>query len=149
MSTQFINDKAAIYARLPHAGPMQLLDAVLSWNDDSIRCLTASHVDDANPLHQGHSFSRMHLLEYAAQAIAVHGSLLDPDGPGKLVYIAAFRDVDLAPAPLPQITETLLDVRATQLAAMPDGSLYAFSVISSSTVIAQGKATVAIAGELP
>jgi predicted hotdog family 3-hydroxylacyl-ACP dehydratase len=64
-----------IYARIPHSGAMRLLDAVLSWDDQSIVCSASSHVDPANPLRDNGVISSVHALEYAAQAMAVHGSM--------------------------------------------------------------------------
>lgn len=140
-----------IYARIPHDGAMRLLDAVLFWDEKTIHCSATSHVDRSNPLGDHHGVLRsVHALEYAAQAIAVHGSLLrstDPssgDAALKLVYVGAFRDVDITSATLEQLDGAALDVRAQQYAAVPGGLSYGFEVTSKGTTMATGKATVVV-----
>ena len=71
-------DRAAIAARIPHHGTMCLLDAVDAWDSESIRCRATSHRDPANPLRDAGSLPATAAIEYAAQAMAVHGALLAP-----------------------------------------------------------------------
>ncbi len=65
-----------IAARIPHAGHMVLLDEVVEWDDDHIVCRSSSHQDRANPLYLAGQLSSVCAIEYAAQAMAVHGSVL-------------------------------------------------------------------------
>jgi predicted hotdog family 3-hydroxylacyl-ACP dehydratase len=67
---------AAICARLPHAGRMCLLERLESWDGDSITCIATSHRDADNPLRRGGRLHAVAGVEYAAQAMALHGSLL-------------------------------------------------------------------------
>lgn len=65
-----------IEAHIPHQGNMCLLDEVLAWDPDRISCLSSSHRNADNPLR---SHGRLGIgcgVEYAAQAMAVHGALL-------------------------------------------------------------------------
>ena len=41
-------DRAGIAARIPHQGRMCLLDGVLEWDAERIRCCATSHRDPAN-----------------------------------------------------------------------------------------------------
>jgi len=60
---------------IPHAGKMCLLELVVDYDAESIRCETRTHLAADNPLrHQGR-LSCISGIEYAAQAMAVHGAL--------------------------------------------------------------------------
>ena len=61
---------------IPHAGRMVLLDEVVEWDDDHIVCRSHSHQDRDNPLYLAGQLSAVCAIEYAAQAMAVHGSVL-------------------------------------------------------------------------
>ncbi len=67
---------AAICARLPHAGRMCLLERLEFWDGDSITCIATSHRDADNPLRRGGRLHAVAGVEYAAQAMALHGNLL-------------------------------------------------------------------------
>ena len=43
-------DRAWIEARIPHQGGMCLLDEVVSWGSRHLRCRSASHRLEGNPL---------------------------------------------------------------------------------------------------
>src|SRR5215469_12592464 len=84
---------------IPHQGAMCLLDAVVAWDDVNIHAMSESHVHADHPLRGEHGLHAVHLAEYGAQAMAVHGALLarqhgeaEPR-PGRLVSL---RDVTLA-----------------------------------------------------
>ena len=72
---------AAICARLPHAGRMCLLERVETWDGESITCIASSHRDADNPLRANGRLHAVCGVEYAAQAMALHGSLLAADTP--------------------------------------------------------------------
>ena len=67
--------RADIAALIPHAGAMCLLDAVLSWDRTSIACTASSHRAIDNPLAAEGRLDAVCGVEYAAQAMAVHGGL--------------------------------------------------------------------------
>jgi len=64
-----------ILALVPHAGAMCLWDEVLSWDADGIVLRAGNHRDPAHPLRSRGQLSAVHLCEYGAQAMAVHGGL--------------------------------------------------------------------------
>ena len=68
-------DRARILQLVPHQGDMCLWDAVDAWDGDSIRLRSATHHDPAHPLRSGDRLRALHLCEYGAQAMAVHGGL--------------------------------------------------------------------------
>lgn len=69
-------DVSELYRALPHDGNMCLLDSVLRWDTESIVCAASGHRDPRNPLHIGNSLPVLCGLEYAAQALALHGVLI-------------------------------------------------------------------------
>ncbi len=73
-------DRAAIEGLIPHAGSMCLLDRVVDWDRESIECRTASHLEADNPLRIDGGVPIEAGIEYAAQAMAIHGGLGDPGG---------------------------------------------------------------------
>jgi len=65
-----------LYERLPHSGSMCLVDEVVKWDRDSVRCRVSSHRQADNPLRVGDELPAICALEYAAQAFALHGLLV-------------------------------------------------------------------------
>ena len=69
-------DRARIAALIPHAGAMCLLDEVERWDADTIRCIAPQPSRRRRTLcaTMGRC-SALCGIEYAAQAMAVHGGL--------------------------------------------------------------------------
>jgi len=55
---------------------MCLLDTVVGWDDERIHLETDSHRRADKPLRSDGVLRAVHLCEYGAQAMAVHGGLL-------------------------------------------------------------------------
>ena len=68
-------DHAWIASHIPQQGAMCLIDQVLDWSATDIRCRTASHRLTSNPLRTADCLRSECGIEYAAQAIAIHGVL--------------------------------------------------------------------------
>ncbi len=62
---------------LPHAGCMSLLNEIVHWDQSEIVAKTQTHLDENNPLRFQRRLSATIAIEYASQAIAVHGSLVN------------------------------------------------------------------------
>lgn len=73
-------DRAAIEGLIPHAGSMCLLESVVQWDHESIECRTRSQLETDNPLRVDGGVPIEAGIEYAAQAMAVHGGLGDTGG---------------------------------------------------------------------
>jgi predicted hotdog family 3-hydroxylacyl-ACP dehydratase len=69
-------DRAWIESRIPHHGPMCLLDEVIGWDTERITCISGSHRSADNPLRARGRLGIACGIEYAAQAMAVHGALV-------------------------------------------------------------------------
>jgi predicted hotdog family 3-hydroxylacyl-ACP dehydratase len=137
-------DRDAIDALIPHGGRMSLLARVDAWDDDSIRCRTLSHLDPANPLRSGGQLAALHLCEYGAQAMALHGGLLarrdhaERAAPGMLV---ALRAVEFAVGRIDDI-EQVLSVSAQRLLGDAGACLYQFEVSAAGRWLARGRVSV-------
>ena len=68
-------DRGWIEKHIPHQGRMCLLDEVIEWNAQHIRCRTATHRAPDNPLRSHGRLGIACGIEYAAQAMALHGAL--------------------------------------------------------------------------
>jgi predicted hotdog family 3-hydroxylacyl-ACP dehydratase len=69
-------DRAWIEGHIPHQGRMCLLDEVIGWNSGSISCRSGSHRALDHPLRAHGRLGIACGIEYAAQAMAVHGALV-------------------------------------------------------------------------
>ena len=138
-------DHAAITARIPHAGAMSLLHEVVAWDAGSIECRARSHRDPANPLRSRNQLASVHGIEYAAQAMALHGALLGGAGapasrPG---YIGAVRALELHVPRLDDIADDLT-IHAERLAGDASHALYTFSLRAGGRLLAEGRISVAL-----
>jgi predicted hotdog family 3-hydroxylacyl-ACP dehydratase len=68
-------NRAWIESRIPHQGRMCLLDEVVSWSAERIRCRSSTHRAADNPLRAHGRLGIACGMEYAAQTMAVHGAL--------------------------------------------------------------------------
>src|SRR5256884_3247493 len=74
-------DRQWIEQHIAHKGRMCLLDEVLSWDAARIRCRSATHRSADNPLRLHGRLGAACGIEYAAQAMAVHGALIAASAP--------------------------------------------------------------------
>ncbi|NRF68691.1 hydroxymyristoyl-ACP dehydratase [Aquincola sp. S2] len=138
-------DHAGIAERIPHAGRMCLLDALLDWTPERIRCSARSHHAPDHPLRSASGLLAPCAIEYAAQAMALHGALIAPPGsrptPG---YLASVREVRLAVPALHTLAGEL-QVEAERLAGDQRQILYRFAVRDGAGgAVADGRATVVL-----
>lgn len=133
-------DRAGIAARIPHAGRMQLLDRVLAWDAQSIRCASLSHRDPGNPLREKGGLPVWSGVEYAAQAAAVHGALLAGASAPRAGVLAALKNLDSHGAWLHDV-EGELQLLATLMHSDPKGAIYRFEVRSGEALLLSGQFT--------
>lgn len=133
----------AILAMIPHQGAMCLWDAVTDWDDARIRLRSAGHRDPAHPLRSDGRLRAVHLCEYGAQAMAVHGGLRGAaagDAP-KVGFLVALRDVRLHVARIDDLPADL-EGEAELLADSATSQQYAFRLFHAGTLLAEGRAAV-------
>lgn len=140
----------ALAALVPHAGSMCLLDAVESWDETRVTCVSASHRRADHPLGRDGCLSSVHLLEYAAQASAVHGGLVSGAcaTPPPVKYLAALRECDLRVSRIDDVAGDLR-IDAERLMVMGDSVLYRFSISADGRALAEGRLTVAAPAGAP
>ena len=140
-------DHAAIAARIPHQGAMCLLDAVVEWTPASISCRATSHRDPTNPLRAEGRLGTASAIEYAAQAMAVHGALLaGSTGKPRFGYLAGLRAVTLHVTRLDDLPGEL-SINAERVAGDDDRVLYQFAVSHDGHCLVAGRAAVVLDGE--
>lgn len=138
-------DAAAIAALIPHHGSMCLLASVRHHDALSITCTAQSHRLPSNPLRENGRLHAVCGVEYAAQAMAVHGALLaghshtSPRG-GRL---AGLRSLALHVERLDDI-DAELEIAATQLMGDGNNMIYEFTVHTSHQLLLSGRATVVL-----
>ena len=138
-------DKSQWGALIPHQGSMCLLDTVVAWNDDALHARTASHRRADNPLRDGAVLRALHLCEYGAQAMAVHGALSAraAGGAAKPGFLVSLRGVRLKVATIEQLTDEL-DVFAEKLLQSETSWQYGFRIEHAGQLLAEGRAAVMV-----
>lgn len=127
---------------VPHQGAMCLWQRVLSFDCNAVRVASLSHRDADNPLRSDDVLSAVHLCEYGAQAMAVHGGLLARDGStprrGFLVTLRGVKlhvaRIDTLPGELICHAELLIDSESSQQ--------YQFRIEHTGELVAEGRAAV-------
>jgi predicted hotdog family 3-hydroxylacyl-ACP dehydratase len=136
-------DRAGIQALVPHAGAMCLWEAVAHWNGSGIRMRTDGHRDPAHPLRSGGRLRALHLCEYGAQAMAVHGGLRaqSSGGAARPGMLVALRAVTLFVDRIDDLPGTL-ECEARMLAEGEDSQQYSFRIEHAGKLLAEGRAAV-------
>lgn len=134
-------NRAQIESRVPHAGAMCLLDSVQHWDAERIVCQAAAPTAN-HPLARAQSVPALAAIEYAAQAAAVHGSLLDATDSPREGMLAKLSDVELCCATLDEAGGALT-VRAEMLSRVANGCMYSFEVCDQRACVARGRLLVA------
>ena len=142
--------RAWIAAHIPHSGAMCLLDSVDVWDDTHIRCTATSHRDTHNPLRSQGRLASVCGIEYAAQAMAVHGALagtrtgMQSEATAsrpRVGFLASVRGVEARVARLDTF-EAPLTVEAERMGGDGNTILYGFTVRCGQQVLLTGRAAV-------
>lgn len=167
--TPILLDHDGITELIPHRGRMSLLDGLLAWDEHQIHCVARNHRDPQHPLRSASGLLSSCLVEYAAQAMALHGGLSHRAalaagqtpriGAG---YLASMRAVELSvwrlddlPSGPPEATATpamaprsgfddTLHIHATRRAGDAQQVLYDFAVHHAGHCLARGRAAVVL-----
>lgn len=135
--------RAAIAALLPHQGAMCLLDQVEACDATSIVCTATTHRDPAHPLRRDGLLPAVCGLEYALQAMALHGALT-AGAAQRVGFLAALSGVAMQAERLDDVGGALRIV-ATALAQERRGFIYEFDVTGDGRALLSGRATVVLA----
>jgi predicted hotdog family 3-hydroxylacyl-ACP dehydratase len=156
-------NRAWIESRIPHHGRMCLLDEVIAWSAARVSCRSSTHREADNPLR---AYGRLGIacgIEYAAQAMAVHGALVAASSPADhgaplagapaagapaAGFLAAVRDVRFHSLSLDDVRGDLI-CDAVRMAGDATTALYEFELRSEAALLLRGRATVVFDAGLP
>jgi predicted hotdog family 3-hydroxylacyl-ACP dehydratase len=153
MNTPQTLSRDDIAALIPHSGAMCLLARLEGWDARHVVCIATNHRDAGHPLRTRSGLLSTCVIEYAAQAMALHGALVGraagtPATPG---YLASARGVQLhvlrlddLPSPADAGAPDELRIEATRQAGDARQILYAFNVSHAGRSIADGRAAVVL-----
>ena len=144
--------RADIARRIPHQHSMCLLDRVTAWDTQQICCEADSHRALDNPMRAHGRLGASCGIEYAAQAMAVHGALIaeslgDASSVGGAQtrggYIVSLRSVTLVAERLDTVAGRLV-VTAERVSGDASTVLYSFSVTDGVRILLSGRAIVVL-----
>lgn len=144
-------DRAGIARLIPHAGDMCLLDTVLSWNPREIRCATGTHRAPGNPLRHAGRLGILCGIEYAAQAMALHGALArqrEADDTPERGFLASVRGLTCHADRIDDLPGMLV-MAAERMLGEGGRVIYGFRLQHDGRVLLQGRAAVVIGGTPP
>lgn len=137
-------NQAEIQKLIPHAGVMCLLSGVTRWDATHIICTAHSHRDAANPLARNGKVHALTGIEFAAQAMAVHGGLTGLVGPRpRAGLLVSVRDVEAHVQCLSDYAEDL-QIEAEQLIAGGSSVTYSFRIQAGAQELLTGRAMVVL-----
>jgi predicted hotdog family 3-hydroxylacyl-ACP dehydratase len=144
-ANQSLLDHAEMARLIPHSGNMCLLDRLLAYTPEEIEVLACDHTHADHPLRAAGRLLSPCLIEYAAQAMALHGALLAPPkaepSPG---FIASVRQVQFLVHELDGAAAPM-HIRAQRLAGSEHEVLYAFEVCDAHKAkLIKGRAAVVL-----
>lgn len=137
-----------IAARIPHQNRMCLLDEVIDFDAGGIRCRTGSHRSPDNPLRSHGRLGIACGIEYAAQAMALHGALAPPvqaqsAAAARSGLLAGVRDVRPQVLRLDDIESDLI-CEARRIAGDGRTALYEFELRDGERKLLSGRASVVL-----
>jgi len=143
-------DRDGIAALIPHSGSMCLLARLVAWDAQHIVCVATSHRDADNPLRTRSGLLSPCAIEYAAQAMALHGALIGQEAgtPASPGFLASARGVQLHVLRLDDLPGDLR-IEASRQSGDARQILYAFKLTHAGQPIAEGRAAVVLNTPLP
>jgi predicted hotdog family 3-hydroxylacyl-ACP dehydratase len=141
-------DHAWIAAHIPHQGSMCLLDSVLAHDAQQVRCSARSHRSPDNPLRAHGRLAAACGIEYAAQAMAVHGALLAGGARPRPGFLASVRSAVLHVGRLDDIAQDLA-VDAVRVTGDSGTVLYDFAVRAGDRLLVEGRAAIVLDVAMP
>ncbi|MGC3985581.1 MAG: hydroxymyristoyl-ACP dehydratase [Pseudorhodoferax sp.] len=138
-------DAAGIARLIPHSGRMCLLARLAHWDAGGIVCSASSHRDADNPLRTASGLLAPCAIEYAAQAMALHGALIGREAGGAASpgFLASARGVQFHRLRLDDLAGDL-SIEAQRQAGDARQILYHFRVQHAGQPVAEGRAAVVL-----
>ncbi len=124
---------------------MCLLDRVVQCDETRIVCRAAAPTAD-HPFARAQGVPAVAAVEYAAQAAALHGALLDGNHPPRDGMLAKLSEVELTVGWLDE-GSSALTIRAELLVRGASGCMYSFMVHDEHGCRARGRLLVAFTND--
>ncbi len=134
--------RAEVARLVPQQGAMCLIERVVACDAARIACASATHRDPDNPLRRDGALPAVCGVEYALQAMALHGALTD-GAPSRRGAVAALSALDIAAERLDDVAGELA-IEATALSREARGFIYAFAVSGGGRALLSGRGTVVL-----
>jgi predicted hotdog family 3-hydroxylacyl-ACP dehydratase len=123
---------------LPQSGAMIMIDAIVEVDAAHIVCTTLRHHARDNPLRQDGVLRALAGIEFAAQAMALHGAVCrTPPAALSFGRVASVRDVEVARERLDEVDGPLI-VRCTLDSAAGTIRAYRFELASGAVAVLSG-----------
>jgi len=137
--------RAQIEVRIPHVGSMVLLDRLVRYDETRIVCEAVAPTPE-HPLARAEGVPAVAAVEYAAQAAALHGALLDGNPEPRHGMLAKLSEVELIGCWL-GVPSSPLTVQAELLVRGASGCMYSFTVHDEQGCGARGRLLVAFTND--
>ena len=143
LASLYPGQKPDLQTLLPHAGKMCLLGDIIKADETTLSATAISHLEKDNPLEIDGTIAMINGIEYAAQAMAVHGSLLaqyaHSDNMIQTGYLASVRNIQIKK---PLFPATILFIEVELLMSNTHGFTYQFQINSEQEELISGKITI-------
>jgi predicted hotdog family 3-hydroxylacyl-ACP dehydratase len=138
-------NRAWIEQHIPHQGRMCLLEEVLDWSPDKIRCRIAPPFSVDHPLRAHGRLGAAAGVELAGQTMAVHAALLadGTEAAPRAGFLASLRGVRMHVLRLDDVQGELI-CDAVRLAGDGGTAVYQFELRAMTKCLMSGRATVVL-----
>jgi predicted exporter/predicted hotdog family 3-hydroxylacyl-ACP dehydratase len=131
----------SVASLIPQQGSMCLLDRIVDWDERRVVLETDTHRSPSNPLRVGGKLRAVHLCEYGAQAMAVHGGLRAGSHTAVDGMLVAMRSVTFERDWIHDLPSSLR-IEAECLQHDASSLQYSFRVTHLGELLAEGRAAV-------
>ena len=131
-------------AHLPHRGTMNLLHEVVAWDAERLHARAHDHGAANHPLRRAGCLPIACAIEYAAQAAAAHGALVNEGSPVPGAgFLASVRAAEFHASRLDDVPGPL-EVEVERTGEGAGSVAYAFRVRGAGRTLAQGRVTIVL-----
>jgi predicted hotdog family 3-hydroxylacyl-ACP dehydratase len=134
------------FERMPHAGPMRLIDKIVFADAGEILCIARDHNVASYPLRLDGVLHACALVELGAQAAAAHTSLFGSGG-AHTGLVLALSNVEVSVDWVAD--DAPLTVRAEQRQALDDAARYHFKVMDGAGAVVTGDVLLSLQRRMP
>ena len=129
-----------IASLLPHKGTALMIERVLRWDETEVLVATSLHRSPVNPLRRDGRLAAVHLVEFGAQAMAIHGGLKDRVAGRAMqpALLVAVRDLAMTRDYIDDLPGGL-EIAASMLIANAGSWQYSFAATHERQIIATGR----------